>query len=120
MTRNEIVRRFPNATESFIKANLDPDDSGICPNKQQSIKRSPLERTAEGEGPSPSRFEIRFTIYSVRPLDWDNYHVKECQDAIVRSGMLHGDHWSILRGSVNPQKAHSTEEERTVIEIFKE
>lgn len=30
VTRNELTRRFPHASPSFIKANLDPDDSGPC------------------------------------------------------------------------------------------
>lgn len=53
----------------------------------------------------------------MRPCDWDGYSIKELQDCLVHAGLLDGDEWFCLEGSVVSEKAHSREEERTEIEI---
>jgi Holliday junction resolvase RusA-like endonuclease len=53
----------------------------------------------------------------VRPLDWDNYRLKDLQDCLVHAGLLAGDEWNILEGSVVSCKAHTKAEEKTEIEI---
>lgn len=64
-----------------------------------------------------ARFKIVFTVYAVRPCDYDGLHIKELQDMLVEAGLLHGDQWNELDGEVRSRKAHTKEEERTVIEI---
>jgi len=88
----------------------------------QSTEGKPLDGAAPGESSSGNsvarRFEIVFTIYAVRPCDWDGYHIKEIQDWLVELDLLPGDSWEILRGQVIPEKVHTKKEERTVIEIW--
>lgn len=123
MTRNEILRRFPNAVESFIKANLDPDDSGIRPPKQKSDTGNPLVRPIQRKKKSristEGRLKIVYRIYSVRPPDYDNAWTKCLTDCLVEAGILEGDDWWRLCGETISEKAYSKEEERVEIEIFK-
>lgn len=63
------------------------------------------------------RCRITFRIYAVRPLDWDNYSVKQIQDCLVHAGILDDDKWDILEGGIVSEKAYSKEEERTEITI---
>jgi hypothetical protein len=88
----------------------------------------PLDGAGQGKGkgggipaPGPVRmFEITFTIFSVRPNDWDNIHVKCLQDMLIKPGCVTGlpdDCWHQLQGRIISKKAHSPEEEGTQIEI---
>lgn len=56
-------------------------------------------------------------MFSVRPLDWDNYRLKDLQDLLCLTGLLPSDNWNELEGSVISEKVHRKEEEKTVIEI---
>lgn len=116
MNRTEILKRFPNASESFIRKNC---AEGIRPDDPQPVKGKPLVRSIPRKETGLLRAHIRFVIFSRRPADWDNYHVKELQDLLVHAGILGGDHWDILEGSVRSEKAYSQEEERTEIVIEK-
>lgn len=60
---------------------------------------------------------IVFRVFSVRPADWDAYSIKELQDCLVHAGILDGDDWNLLHGTVISEKAHSKEEEMTIVEI---
>ncbi len=115
MNPNQLKRLFPNASQSTINKNR---DQGVCPPEQKPPQGKPLVRAPQREDSGGPFFEIRFTIYSVRPNDWDNPWTKTLQDCLVRAGILHDDKWDVLQGKVISQKAYSKEEERTVIELF--
>lgn len=124
MTNDELKRLFPRASQSFIQRNAarlranNPEPTqgnalvGVVPGKEKSGTRTPICTE-----PS-SRLRIRFTIYAVRPADWDAWHVKELQDLLIKSGILSGDEWYSLEGQVCSEKVYSKEEERTEIEIM--
>lgn len=102
-------------------------DSGLPAPDQKPTQGQSLERTVSGKSKSsacpvdrpepPRRTRIKFTIYAVRPCDWDNWSIKECQDLLIKAGILHGDDWHSLQGEIVSEKVHSKDEERTVIEI---
>jgi hypothetical protein len=122
MTRNELKRRFPNATEAFIAANETPvDASGSRPANPEPAKGRALDYPQESPKPrrvcDPRCARITFQIYSTHPADWDNYRIKELQDCLVHAGILDGDEWNILTGQVIPRKAKTKADERTEIEI---
>jgi Holliday junction resolvase RusA-like endonuclease len=104
----------------------DPD-TRIRPDYTQPVKGNALEcpvprKEKSGSGavvsPEPRRrCKIQFTIYAVRPCDWDGWSVKEIQDCCVHAGLLDDDKWDLLYGTVISAKAHTKEEERTIIEI---
>lgn len=99
-----------------------PNSSGLCPDHKEPVKRNtlvrPLPRKDKGRISTLGRARIRFTIYSVRPADWDGYDVKALQDMLVRTTLLFADDWCFLQGEVVSEKAYSKAEEKTVIEIF--
>jgi len=121
MTLNELKRRFPNASAAFIQENLDSDDGGVCSKHSKRIERMPLDLNPEREEAcwhdADASFEITFTVYSVRPCDYDGYDIKYLQDWLVSAGIISGDDWKTITGRVCSRKAKSKEEEKTVIEI---
>jgi hypothetical protein len=66
------------------------------------------------------KFEIVFTVYALRPCDWDGYDVKALQDFCVAAGIISDDGWKTLSGRVVSRKAATKNEEKTVIEITTE
>jgi Holliday junction resolvase RusA-like endonuclease len=63
------------------------------------------------------RFEVVFTVFSVRPCDWDGYDIKALQDFLITAGIIPDDGWKTLSGRVVSRKAATKDEERTEIEI---
>ena len=82
----------------------------------KALGGSDAGETPDGQVPR-GRLAIRFDVWSVRPLDWDNYFLKPMQDCCVHAGLLPDDDWQSLEGHVASHKAHSREEERTEITI---
>jgi hypothetical protein len=125
VTANEFQRRFPNASRSTAKRNVEAVTEVGAPRiRSADAERnegSPLVGAAAGEEACwhlpGGRFEITFTVFAVHPADWDNVSAKYLQDWIVKAGILPGDGWKTLSGRCLSRKAHSKEEERTEIEI---
>lgn len=116
---------MPRWDESDLRAyeqrrSSDPD-TRIRPAYTEPTKRDalecPLPRKEAGSQSPTQRLSITFIVYSRRPCDWDGYHVKELQDMLVHAGVLLSDDWTVLEGRIISRKAHTKEEERTVIEI---
>lgn len=127
MTRNEILRRFPNATESFISRNLRDAGSEAGPQtipapQPEPDSGQPLERLIPGKEKSGGLFGkcayVEFHVFSVQPCDWDNYWTKGLQDLLIEIGLLDGDGWRQLQGKVVPLKVNTRKEERTEIKIW--
>src|SRR5882762_5541226 len=82
---------------------------GIRASEPQHTQREPLVGALSGEEASRveplARFKIVFTVYAVRPCDYDGLHIKELQDMLIEAGLLHGDAWDILDGEVRSRKA---------------
>lgn len=117
MNAAELKAKFPNASAGFLQANTD----GVCAAKPERAPGRALERAGAGKAQSSQsperRFLVRFKCYSVRPLDWDNYRLKDLQDMLCVAGLLPDDNWKILEGHVSSHKAASPIFERTEIEI---
>jgi len=128
VTLNELRRRFPNSSDAFLRRNREGisaivqfRDSELRAAKPKPTEGDALERPAPGKDSgrfvTSPRHRIRFTIYSVRPCDWDGYHIKELQDMLIRASIIPDDNWGFLQGEVVSEKALSKAEEKTVIEI---
>jgi hypothetical protein len=100
----------------------------LCATKPERHQGGPLDGAGKGKGkgggiPAPGlggRFEVTFTVWAVRPNDWDNIHVKCLQDLLLKSGAVPGlsdDCWHQLQGRIISRKACSAQEEGTQIEI---
>lgn len=121
MTREQLIEKFPNASESFIAANSDDSSRGLCTKQPKPDERLSLGNTSEGEEAcwhdAAESFEVTFIVYSQRPCDYDGYDIKALQDFLVTAGIIPGDGWETLSGRVVSRKAATKEAERTVIEI---
>lgn len=102
-------------------AKVNPDLAGIPSGKSEQPARRSLVRAAPRKAKSdagpPRRFAITFICFSLRPLDYDNWSVKELQDCIVEVGILDDDNWRALEGRVVSRKAKTKAEERTEVHI---
>lgn len=121
MTKEQILARYPNASTSFIARNLDYPSPPIRAHDEKPDQGGALECSEPGEeacwyGPA-KRFEIRFTVYSVRPCDYDGWDIKAIQDCLVRAQIIPDDGWRVLAGRVESRKVHAEADERTEIKI---
>lgn len=116
-----MVNWTPADAEAYEQRRSRNPDARIRPAYQEPDKRNALElpplRKEAGGPPPAQRVAITFIVYSTRPGDWDGYHVKELQDMLVQAGILSGDDWASLQGTVISRKAVSKGEERTEIVI---
>ena len=121
MTRRELQARYPNASESFLRRNADPGDSGVRSTDPKRTELVPLgskaPRKEKGSRRVVQRYQVTYRIFAVRPADWDNNSIKGLQDLLVTARLLPGDAWHQLHGGIVSEKVHSKEEEKTVIEI---
>jgi len=92
VTRNEILRRFPNAKESFIRLNLDGDGVGaVSPSVSQSVGRERATTTHSNQERIPFRVVVSLINFRRVELDFDGLvgAFKHIQDAVSKS--LHLD-----------------------------
>jgi len=80
------------------------------PEREESRQRCPERRHLH-------RYRITYTVYAVRPMDFDNIAIKKIQDELVHQNFLPEDNWKVLEGTVRSRKAKTKAEQRTVIEI---
>ena len=121
MTRSELLARYPNASEAFLKRNADVGDSRIRAAEPKRSQGLPLvsapPRKAKGRSRIIRRYQVTYWVFAVRPCDWDNYSIKGLQDLLVTASLLPGDAWYQLYGTVISEKVQKAEDEKTVVEI---
>lgn len=127
ITPRELERFFPNATSSAKRRNAvqsDPEDRAARPSATdaQPTQGNALVGPAWGEDSrwygAATRFTLRFTVYAVRPADWDGWHVKELIDSLVAAEIIPDDGWqTVEEGCVATRKVDTAQEERTEIHI---
>ncbi len=118
MTRNEIIRRYPRASEAFIRANLSAGDP--IPDTEQRQRPEALARRDEGEAPRPGLRHCRFTLCRKQLLDVDAKYasVKDILDFLAICRVIRGDKEGEITLEVNQRKIAKGEPERTIIEVF--
>lgn len=114
MTRNEILRRLPNASESTIRKNLSLGDSGPVAVVECNPGDAPLA-AAEVQKAATGRFLVRVTAYRKRLLDEDNLCEKYHVDCLRYCGVLPGDEPQKVKIEVHQVKSKV---EKTVIEVY--
>ncbi len=117
MTRNELTRRFPNATESFIKANLGPESAGPDTVMERPVGNDSLAKDKSQEG-AARPVHIRFTSVRKRLCDPDNLSVKWLLDCLRYCGAIAGDEPEKITLEVGQKKAAKGQQEHTLIELF--
>ena len=118
MTRHELTKRYPRASESFIRANLSVDAS--IPDAEQRERPKALARSDEGKTQRPRLLHCRFTLCRKSLLDIDAKYasVKDLLDCLVFSGVIPGDKEGQITLEVNQKKIIKGQNEETVIEVF--
>lgn len=116
MTANEITRRFPKASASFIAANL--DRAGAVAVVERPARPQSLEANRSEEA-AASRLHIRFVSVRKRLCDPDNLSEKWLLDCLRNCGAIIGDEPDKITLETGQRKCAKDEAEHTVIEIYK-
>lgn len=120
VTTREILRRFPHATNSFIKANAEdcPDSPSPSPKPERPLRDDPVGETPREESDT-TRTLVRITSFRRRLLDPDNLMggSKYFTDGLRYAGLISGDAEAQIRLEVSQQKVKSKADECTRIEI---
>lgn len=123
MTRSEILARYPNASEDFIRRNADPETVGSLPNPvTQSVVRKPAALKNAGQERSPGRPRLRVTItsYRCRLLDADNLCPKFLIDALRYKGKIPDDSPDHIILELRQEKIATKTQEGTLVEIWQD
>lgn len=125
MTRDEIIRKFPNASEAFIIANVSKplaklNAKGVraAAKLERSSVSKPLEKN-QNEETSSGRIHCRFTSVRKRLCDPDNVAVKWLLDCLRYCGAIPGDEPEKITLEIRQRKTAKDETEHTMIELFK-
>ena len=82
MTRNEIIRRFPNASEAFIANNLEGAGTGTCSGDKEQHVRNRVAKESGVETEMRSAFSLAVTFRMsdrrVRDLDAGLSTILDC------------------------------------------
>ena len=118
MSRDEILKRYPNSSESFLRANVSTDVAGTVTKLERNPCNGALE-AQEVQGQTGERILVRITSFRRRLLDEDNqcekYHVDLCRYA----GVIPCDTPGEVQIEVRQRKAHKAAREETLVEVFK-
>lgn len=115
MTRDEITRRFPNASEAFIRANGD-QGSGAPAVAQCPVRSEPLAAAQTQKG-NRGRFFVRLTSVRNRLLDEDNLCPKFHVDLLRYAGIIPSDAPDRTSIRTTQRKCQEYEAEHVEIEI---
>ena len=87
----KLRRLFPNASADFIA--LNPDAGGLPAADPQPAPPASLVGRLPGKAARHPRVVVGYRAFLVRPFDADNLagSTKFVTDALVRSGLIHGD-----------------------------
>lgn len=123
MTREELLKQFPHASEQFLRANASDAVRRVSVAVGRAAPGAVVERdlrdgplaAGKAESADPGKFLVRVTSYRRRLIDEDNlcekYHVDCCRYA----GILPGDSAAEAHIETRQEKVRSKAEERTEI-----
>lgn len=120
MTRNELLRRFPHAKESFLRLNAVDTVGTSLPHPEQRECPAQLGADHARETQGPGCPLVRFTLCRVRLLDVDAKYgsTKDLLDGLQHAGLIRGDKEGQITLEVNQVKVKSFKQEKTIIEII--
>ncbi len=110
---------FPRGSADFFKANETKTRSKLPDPKPKHYEATALGRAVPGKTKSVERVKVRYRLFRVRPLDFENFagSTKDCTDGLCRCGLLPGDDPTRLSLTVEQEKVAHFADERTEIEI---
>jgi hypothetical protein len=117
MTREQIVARWPFASEDFIEANLSAGSDAQGAVIERPVRHEPLA-AKERKGGHPSRLHVRITSVRGRLIDADNLCAKFFTDCLRYCGAIQDDSPEFVTIETRQRKAEDGEAHATIIEIF--
>lgn len=117
MNRHDILKRYPRASESFIRANLSHESVRTAAKLEHPACNAPLE-AHKGQKANADRVHIRFTSVRKRLCDPDNLSEKWLLDCLRYCNAIDGDEPEKITLETTQRKAAKDEAEHTLIEIF--
>lgn len=121
MTRAEILARYPNASESFIRRNATPETVGSLPNTvtQPALRKlTAIQNAGQERSAGNARLRVKITSYRCRLLDADNLCPKFLIDALRYQGKIPDDSPDHIILEVGQEKVATRTEEGTLVEIW--
>lgn len=118
MTRNEILRTFPKATESFIRANVSDDYCRKAAKLESNPSDAPLEKK-EVQRPDCERFLVRVESVRKRLLDEDNLCPKYVVDLCRYAGIIPCDSPEKVSIETRQRRCKKGEQEKIEITVDK-
>lgn len=119
MTRAEILARYPNASEAFLRRNAD-DVGGLQNTIPESNTRKPIALAHESKerSASGSRLRVAITSRRCRLIDADNLCPKFLIDAMRYEHLIPDDSPDHIILEVHQEKVAHKSEEGTLVEIW--
>lgn len=127
MTRDEILKRYPHASESFIRKNCTTParggehnvDAGLS-DTEQAQRPPALATKRKGKAQSAGCPCVRFTLCRVKLLDVDAKFssVKDTLDFLAICGLIPGDKEGEITLEVSQVKVGTYAEEHTDVRII--
>ena len=117
MNREQLKSNFPNASESFIRANSDSDCVSPGAKLERNLQHEPVASDA-GKASHARRRLVVVKSYRTVLCDERNLCDKHFVDALVRAGVLVDDSPRWAKIEVEQVKVESKTEERTEIEVY--
>ncbi len=115
MTAHELKRRYPNASESFIRANCDKGDAQ-SPELELPIYREPVGQK-KGEAGDSGRVCVRVESVRTRLIDPDNLCPKYFVDCLRYAEIIQDDRPEDIELICTQRKIRPGEEAHTMITI---
>jgi len=119
VNRAELIKRFPNASDAFLRSNADPTAGSLPhPIPEHRVQENPLVED-KGKEASPSRCPVRLTIISrrVRLIDPDNFTTKFLIDALRHEKLIADDSPEHIVLEVRQEKVQHRSQEETIVAI---
>lgn len=119
MTRAELLARYPNASESFLRKNADLSPrSSRQPAEPERTPRQTIEAPTRDQENHPAQFLVRITDVRRRLIDVDNLCGKFHTDFLRHCGCLPLDSPETTTIEVSQRKVRKGELPHTEIEVF--
>lgn len=117
MNHAELKRKFPNASEDFLRANVATGGAGQDSVMERPARHDALEKNQD-QTPAANRLHIVFVSFRQRLCDPDNLSVKWLLDCLRYCGAIAGDEPEKITLEVRQEKVKLLSDERTEIEIY--
>ena len=117
MNADELKRKFPRASQSFIKINFPDGNTRPIDKLEPSPRVRPLAKKKD-EGSTCQRFLVRITAFRHRLLDEDNICEKYYVDLCRYAGIIPNDAPDQVSIESKQKKVRKSEKERVIIEIY--